>query len=69
MILDFPITYKNDSVLCQSECTCLHKIVNVVVLVVFLVKNKENTYPKRRALVQIHRVVPQTKRVKYIVGN
>ena len=27
-ILDFPITYINDSVRCQSECACLHKTVN-----------------------------------------
>jgi len=28
IILDFPITYINDSVRCQSECACLHKTVN-----------------------------------------
>ena len=26
-----PITYRNAAVLCQSECTCLHKTVNMVV--------------------------------------
>ena len=31
IILDFPITYRNASVLCQSECACLHKTVNIVV--------------------------------------
>ena len=43
IILDFPITYipVNASVLCQSECTCLHKTVNMVV---FFVKSNENTY-------------------------
>jgi len=61
IILYFPITYKNASVLWQSECACLHKTVNMVV---FLVKSNENTYPKGRALVQIYRVVPITKRVK-----
>ena len=40
------ITYRNDSVLCQSECTCLHKTVNMVV---FFVKSNENTYPKRES--------------------
>ena len=42
-ILDFPITFRNASVLCQSECICLHKTVNMAV---FLVKSNENTYPK-----------------------
>jgi len=31
IILDFPITNRNASVLCQSECTCLHKTFNMVV--------------------------------------
>jgi len=53
------ITYRNDSVLCQSECTCLHKTVNMVV---FFVKSNENTYPKGRALMQMYRVVPIMKR-------
>ena len=44
IILDFPITYRNTSVLCQSKCACLHKTVNMVV---FVVKSNENTYPKR----------------------
>jgi len=38
--LDFPITYRNDAVLFQSECACLHKTVNMAV---FFVKNSENT--------------------------
>ena len=59
MILDFPVTYRNDSVLCQSECTCLHKTVNMVVF--FVISNK-NAYPKGRALMQMYRVVPITKR-------
>jgi len=59
IILDFPITYRNTlSVLCQSECACLHKTVNMVV---FLVKSNENTYPKGRALMQMYRVVPIMK--------
>ena len=48
MILDFPITYRNESVICQSECACLHKKVPMVV---FFVKSNENTYPKGRALI------------------
>ena len=59
IILDFPITYRNASVLCQSECTCLHKTVNMVVF--FVISNK-NAYPKGRALMQMYRVVPITKR-------
>ena len=62
IILNFPITYRNASVLCQSECTCLHKTVNMVV---FFVKSNENTYPKGRALMHMYRVVPITKRVNY----
>ena len=62
IILDFPITYRNASVLCQSECACLHKTVNMVVV---FVKSNENTYPKGRALVQIYRVVLITKRVNF----
>jgi len=48
IILDFPITYRNASVLGQSECACLHKTVSMVF---FFVKTNENTYPKGRALV------------------
>ena len=59
IILDFPITYRNASVVCQSECACLHKTVNMVV---FFVKSNENTYPKGRALKQMYRVVHITKR-------
>jgi len=45
IIVDFPITYRNYSVLCQSECACLRKSVNMVVFF-------ENTYPKGRALIK-----------------
>ena len=31
IILDLPITYRKASALCQSECACLHKTVNMVV--------------------------------------
>ena len=58
-VLDFPITYRNASLLCQSECTCLHKTVNMVV---FFVKSNENTYPKGGAFMQIYKVVTTTKR-------
>ena len=37
--------------LCQSECACLHQTVNM-----------EETHPKGRALMQMYRVIPQTKR-------
>ena len=63
IILDFPITYINASVLCQSECACLHKTINMVA---FFVKSNENTYPKGRALMQIYRVVPKTKRGSWL---
>ena len=57
--LDFSITYRNASLLCQSECACLYKKVNMVV---FVVENNENTYPKGRALMKMYKVVPQMKR-------
>jgi len=59
VILDVPIKYRHTSVLFQSECACQHKTVNMVV---FFVKSKENFYPKGRALIQMYRVVPITKR-------
>ena len=59
IILDFPITYRNASVLCQSECACQHKTVNMVVC---FVKGNENTNPKGRAFIHIYRVVPIMKR-------
>jgi len=31
ILLDLPIIYTNASVLCQSECACLHQTVNIVV--------------------------------------
>ena len=53
------LNIRNASVLCQSECACLHKSVNMVV---FYVKSNKNTFPKGRALMQIYRVVPHMKR-------
>ena len=38
ILLDFPITYRNASVLCQSECACLHKTLKMAV---FFVKSHE----------------------------
>ena len=38
IILDFPITYRNASVLCQSECAWLHKTVNMVVFCLKIMK-------------------------------
>jgi len=32
IILDFPITYRNASVFFQSECACLLKTVNMIVM-------------------------------------
>ena len=58
-IVDFPITYRKCSVLCQSECAYLHKRVNMVV---FFAKRNENTYPKGRAFMHMYRVVSITKR-------
>ena len=58
MIINFSIAYRNSSVLCQSECAYLHKTVNIVV---FFVKSDKNINPKRRALMQMYRVVPITK--------
>jgi len=53
IILDLPITKRNASVLCQSECACRHKTVNMLV---FVLKSNENTYPKGRALMQMYTV-------------
>ena len=66
IILDFPVTYRNASVLCQSECACLHKTVNMAV---FFVKSNKNTYPKWRALMQMYRVVPITKRGNILIDG
>jgi len=58
--LKIPITYNYGSVLCQSEYACLHPTANMVHVVSFF-KNNENTYPKGRALIQMCRVILQTK--------
>ena len=34
IIIGFLITYRNDSVICQSEWACLYKTVNIVVFFV-----------------------------------
>ena len=54
--LDFLITYRNDSVLYQSECACLHKTVNMVSLLTVM-----KIPTQKRALMYIYRVVPITK--------
>jgi len=69
MILDFPITYRNASVLCQSECAFLHKTGNKKVMVVFFVKSNENTNPKGRALMKMYRVVHITKRGNGLINK
>jgi len=38
IILNLPITNKSDSVLCQSECACLHQTVNIVVFFLKIMK-------------------------------
>jgi len=60
--LYFPITCRDASVLCQSECACLHETVNMVV---FFVKSNQNTYTKGRALMTMYTVVPIMKRGNY----
>ena len=44
IILDFPITYRTDSVLCQSECACLHKTVNMVVFFVMKIPTQKGEH-------------------------
>ena len=38
IMLGYPITYINPSVLCQSECACLHKTVNMVAFFLKMMK-------------------------------
>jgi len=40
VVLDFPLTYRSTAVICQSDCACLHKTVNMTI---FFVKSNENT--------------------------
>ena len=49
--------------LCQLECACLHKTINVVVF--FVKRNENDTYPKGRPLIQMYRVVPITERAHH----
>ena len=65
-MLDFPITYRNASVLCQLKCAFFHKTVNIAV---FFVTKNENTYPKGRTLMKMYGVVPQMKRENCIDLN
>ena len=51
---DFSITYTNKSMLCQSECACLHKTVNMVVL--------KKSYTIVRKPMKMYRVLYETKR-------
>ena len=53
IILNFPIIYRNASVLCQSECACLHTTVNMVGFV---------WLKEMKTLIQMYRVVPIMKR-------
>jgi len=61
IILNFPITYRNAAVLWQSDCACLHQTLN---LAVFFVKVMKIPTQKGTTLLQMYRVVPQTK-----IGN
>mgnify|MGYP000196321524 CR=1 FL=1 len=38
IMLDFPITYRNAGVFCQSECACLHKTGNMIVFFLRMMK-------------------------------
>ena len=44
IILDFPITYLNASVLSQTECACLYQTVTMAV---FFFLNKRKELPKK----------------------
>jgi len=61
IILDFLITYRNALELCQSEFTCLHETVNMVVFFFKIMKipNQKGENPCK-----LYRVVPQMKREK-----
>ena len=56
--LDFGITSENATALGQSECTLSTSMELFFLKVMKIII----TYPKGRALMQIYRVVPQTKR-------
>jgi len=56
IILNFPITYKNDSVLANQNGVSTSNS-----------KHGTCTYPKGRALLQMYRVVSQVKRWNYWV--
>ena len=45
ILLDIPITYRNELMICQSECTYLHKIVNIAVFI----KQQQKNLPKRES--------------------
>ena len=61
-ILDFPITYKNTSVLCQPIRMCISTSNSKHGS--FLYKINKNTYPKGKAPMQMYRVVPQKKKTR-----
>ena len=59
------ITYRNASVLCQSECACLHKTVNTVV---FFVKSNENTnLPKMESTLANVQNCPNNEKRKLVI--
>ena len=59
IILDFPITYKNAKVLCQSVCACSHQTVNMVV---FFTKKMKIPTQKGEQSCKMYIVVHQTKK-------
>ena len=61
-ILDFPITHKNTSVLCQPIRMCISTSNSKHGS--FLYKINKNTYPKGKAPMQMYRVVPQKKKTR-----
>jgi len=64
--LDFPITHRNAEVFCKLESAYLHNTVNMEV---FTVKSNKKKYQKGRALMQMYRVVPITKRESFVLGR
>jgi len=61
-MLDFPITYRNASVLCLPECAYLHKTANMVV---FFFKRNENSYPKRESTHANVQSCPYNEQMEY----
>ena len=70
IIFDFPVTYWNASVVCQSECAFLHKTVNMVVYFVRMMKistEKESAQvvPRKNERIQIYQHQSYTEQSSY----